>query len=141
MGNPIEPKTPPQRGYRVSRGVETLKKCIRRNPKYKNMRPNIDEVVKDFLATKNCWICYRGFLTPKKRHCLRDAIDHNHDLEKTEECCYRGRLCDDCNKAEGIGKRAARSSKTKSTHAELVARYRKVTPRRIDKYLRRRPVK
>lgn len=91
------------RGYRKHRGKENIRKCIKRNPRYRNMRRKgiLTPIVDNFFDTTNCLACN----TPFKSKCgnweKRTAIDHHHGLEKTFTVCYRGRLCQRCNTTEG----------------------------------------
>lgn len=124
--------TPPGKGYRHTRGASTLKKAITRNPKYKNFRNLKDKVVEDFLVTEKCHLCNKVFLTPKKRHCMRDAIDHDHALEETDIPGYRGRLCQHCNVCEGITLK--QSKRTGDDHYMLLARLCNTTIKVVDAY-------
>lgn len=97
-------KTP--KGCRKVRGFDTVKRRIRECPRYKNMVPFASPIAYHFLATERCPICDREFNTPRKTHCLKDAIDHDHNREHTDVCSYRGRLCLKCNTMEGIAKKS-----------------------------------
>lgn len=91
------------RGYRKPREKENIRNCIKRNPRYRNMRAKgiLTPIVDNFFETTNCLAC----TTPFKSKCgnweKKTAIDHHHGLEKTFTVCYRGRLCQRCNTTEG----------------------------------------
>uniref|UniRef100_A0A6C0AC69 Recombination endonuclease VII n=1 Tax=viral metagenome TaxID=1070528 RepID=A0A6C0AC69_9ZZZZ len=108
------------------------------NGHYKNIRPFATPVVKHFMSVKECPICCRSFLTPNKGHALKGAIDHDHDRENTNVCSYRGRLCLNCNTAEGRAKKKANGDS--DIHIQKWAEMRNVTPRRCKNYLERPPL-
>jgi hypothetical protein len=93
----------PPRGYRRPRNAENIRECIKRNPRYRNMRTKgiLTPIVKNFMETTNCLSCRTPFKSACGRWEKRSAIDHHHDFEKTSTVCYRGRLCQRCNTTEG----------------------------------------
>lgn len=117
------PKTPKR--HRRKRGERTIKKAIMRNPRYKNMRKYADKIAYNFVNTTECPLCERRFDTPQGKHCYKDAIDHDHDLENSiKRCSYRGRLCINCNTAEGRAK--ARSKGERTQHIKFLGKMRKI---------------
>ena len=97
--NPVSSK----RGYRGVRVKNDVRRLIKRNPRYRNMRAKgiLTPIVENFMTTENCLCCKTPFKSACGKWEKRSAIDHHHELEKTSKVCYRGKLCQRCNTTEG----------------------------------------
>lgn len=88
----------------AKRGVRdaiNFRKNIRKNSRYKNMRGDVDRIVDVIVRTTHCPSCNVQFLSPRKTSQVSDAIDHDHEMEKSSQNCFRARLCVRCNTSEG----------------------------------------
>lgn len=87
---------------------ELIEKTIKNNPKYRDMVPDAAVIAFQFVNQDNCELCGAMFDIENsfgERQDIKDAIDHDHCLEKSGMNSYRGRLCQRCNTSEGISKK------------------------------------
>ena len=89
---------PAKRGVR---DASNFRKNIGKNSRYKNMRDKVGPIVEAIMGTESCPSCGLQFLSPRKTSQVCDAIDHDHEMEKGPENCFRARLCVRCNTSEG----------------------------------------
>lgn len=94
---------PFKKGYWGVRTPGRVRRLIKRNPRYRNMRAKgiLTPIVENFITTENCLCCNTPFRSACGKWEKRSAIDHHHELEKTSKVCYRGKLCQRCNTTEG----------------------------------------
>lgn len=104
---------------RDERTKSAFKRNIKRNGKYRNMRPFVDDIAADCANTERCITCQHRITENGKS--ILTAIDHFHDTESDMSVCsYRGVLCQHCNTTEGQA--LVESQKTGDDHAEIWAR-------------------
>lgn len=94
---------PYKKGYCEIRTRVEVRRLIKRNPRYRNMRAKgiLTPIVENFVTTTHCLCCNTPFRSVCGNWEKRSAIDHHHELENTSKVCYRGKLCQRCNTTEG----------------------------------------
>ena len=98
------------------RGINTIARTIKRNPRYKTMRNHVQQIAEHCANTQRCPICSHKIVIDGLA--IRTAIDHLHVMEDDNDvCAFRDLLCQYCNTTEGQSLKD--SLKTETTHVDI----------------------
>jgi hypothetical protein len=117
------------------RDMAKIINTIETNPKYEDMRPNLQAILQHWTGQSCCQLCGLILEIESNGQMLgrQDAIDHIHQLEETGINSYRGRLCVKCNLQEGHAKKS--SNGNFYAHVKILSDKLRIDPIIIYTYL------